>query len=231
MFTRLLRPGARLPLRLRRDGDERDVVLLVKERPAALDNGCPWLDARLAVALADNPIVFAPRVLAPSPAVPATAPAPSGSRGEGGTSRGRVATAPRPEVPSPVGVEYAPVPPLEPTMVPSPRLTTPEAPNAQVFVFGSPAVPVAIAGATLMRMTPEFRESFGVTRGVLVLDVARGSPAHNSGLKGGDVIVSAGGTAVTLPTSIQRAMRNSGDREVTLRIVRKKKPQTLVLRW
>jgi S1-C subfamily serine protease len=89
---------------------------------------------------------------------------------------------------------------------------------------------MVIAGATIVRTNADLRETFGVKSGVLVLDVARGSPAYGSGLKGGDVIVFAGRAAVTSPLSVQRAIENA-DGEVTLRIIRKKKAKSLVLRW
>src|SRR5215218_5936625 len=54
VFTRLLRPGNRLPIRVRRDGDVRDVLLLVGSRPPSLDNGCPFLDARIMAAFGDQ---------------------------------------------------------------------------------------------------------------------------------------------------------------------------------
>ena len=88
-----------------------------------------------------------------------------------------------------------------------------------------------IAGATIVRTNSDLRETFGVKSGVLVLDVARGSPAYSSGLKGGDVIVSVGRIAVTSPLSIQRAMEATEGRELALRIIRKKKEQSLTLRW
>ena len=66
---------------------------------------------------------------------------------------------------------------------------------------------------------------------VLVLDVARGSPAYASGLKGGDIIVSVGRGPVTSPLSVQRAIENADAQELTLRVIRKKQQQSLVLRW
>ena len=53
VFNQLLRPGTRLPLRVRRDGDTRDVLLVIKQRPPSLDNGCPFLDARIMAAFGD----------------------------------------------------------------------------------------------------------------------------------------------------------------------------------
>ena len=100
-----------------------------------------------------------------------------------------------------------------------------------VFVFSRMAAPMVIAGATIVRTNADLRETFGVKSGVLVLDVARGSPAYSSGLKGGDVIVSAGRIAVESPLSMQRAIETAEGAELPLRIIRKKKEQSLTLRW
>ena len=122
-------------------------------------------------------------------------------------------------------------------MIPSVPLAAPgttEPPPAQrtVFVFsGTSSAPMLIAGATIVRTNSDLRETFGVKSGVLVLDVARGSPAYASGLKGGDVIVSVGRVAVTSPLSIQRAIEATERRELPLRIIRKKKEQSLTLSW
>jgi len=91
--------------------------------------------------------------------------------------------------------------------------------------------PMVIAGATIIRTNADLRETFGVKSGVLVLDVARGTPAYNSGLRGGDIIVRAGRAAVTSPLSIQRAIQRADGSEVALQIIRKKKERALVLRW
>jgi S1-C subfamily serine protease len=90
---------------------------------------------------------------------------------------------------------------------------------------------MVIAGATIVRTNADLRETFGVKSGVLVLDVARGSPAYASGLKGGDIIVSVGRTAITTPLSLRRAIEAADESELQLRIMRKKKEQSLTLRW
>jgi len=101
-----------------------------------------------------------------------------------------------------------------------------------VFVFSNASTaPMLIAGATIVRTNADLRETFGVKSGVLVLDVARGSSAYSSGLKGGDVIVSVAGVAVTSPLSIQRAIEVADGSELQLRIIRKKREQSLTLKW
>ena len=59
----------------------------------------------------------------------------------------------------------------------------------------------------------------------------RGSPAAQSGLRSGDVIISVAGTPVSLPTAVQRLVAVADDREVPLEVVREKKTVTVTLRW
>jgi len=116
--------------------------------------------------------------------------------------------------------------------MPAPNAVETSPPDQRnVFVFSRMSAPMVIAGATIVRTNADLRETFGVKSGVLVLDVARGSPAYSSGLKGGDVIVSVGRVAVTSPLSIQRAIETADGTELPLRIIRKKKAQSLTLRW
>lgn len=48
-------------------------------------------------------------------------------------------------------------------------------------------------GVTIQELTPELAETFGTRHGVLVAEVAKGSPADHAGLQAGDVIVALGG--------------------------------------
>jgi len=230
VFTRLLRPGHRLPMRIRRDGETRDVQLLITERPPALDNGCPFLNARVMAAFGEPfTVVIPPAVRGFGRAVPAPPGAPEPSGGV------RLRTTRPAQAPVALGerspnVEAAPNAP----MVPSVTLIAPnaDAPGERsVFVVGSAVNQLVIAGATIVRPNADLRETFGVKRGVLVLDVARGTPAYKSGLKGGDIILSAGRFTATTPASVQRAMLATDDRSVELHIIRKQKAQTIELRW
>ena len=72
----------------------------------------------------------------------------------------------------------------------------------------------------------------GVKSGVFVTNVTEGSPARISGLRGGDVILRADSIKVETPIDLVRAIRAARpDNTVSLQIIRKHKPQTLVLRW
>jgi S1-C subfamily serine protease len=232
VFNQLLRPGTRLPMRVRRDGDSRDVLLLIKQRPAALDNGCPFLDARIMAAFGDPiSIVRFPM----SGAIVRAAPPPPTATTPGTRVRmARVPEAPAVAAGAPNGVvTVTPAAPLVPNIaMPAPSVTEPSPPGQRsVFMFSGPSSPMVIAGATIVRTNADLRETFGVKSGILVLDVARGSPAYASGLKGGDIIVSIGRMAVTTPMSLQRAIEGADGSELPLRIIRKKKEQALTLRW
>ena len=228
VFARLLRPGNRLPIRVKRDGDTRDVLLVVGQRPPSLDNGCPFLDARIMAAFGDQMTV------SPLPAVGGIVRV---APGQSTTIVRRAPVAPAETPPQPTravsgGVARSPRAQMDPSApLPAPASTEPGSSQRSVYVMsGNASAPMFIAGATIVRTNADLRETFGVKSGVLVLDVARGSPAYSSGLRGGDVIVFAGRSAVTSPLSVQRAIENA-DGEVTLRIIRKKKAQSLVLRW
>ncbi len=102
-----------------------------------------------------------------------------------------------------------------------------------VFVFSrGSAAPMVIAGATIVRTNADLRETFGVKSGVLVLDVARGSPAYSVGPQG------RRHHRVRWPNRRDvAAVGPAGDRERRMArsfrfaIIRKKKEQSLTLRW
>jgi C-terminal processing protease CtpA/Prc len=231
VFSQLLRPGNRLPIRVRRDGDVKDVVLVVGDRPASLDNGCPFLDARIMAAIGDQLTVSPLRVGAGSIVRPG---------GQSVYARGRVAPTPEttptpPAAPRAEGrvIVVAPTPMLPSLTIPTPAAPGERVPTRSGFVFtNSMSAPIVIAGATVVRTNADLRETFGVQNGVLVLDVARGSPAYSSGLRGGDIIVGVGRVNnVNNPATIQRAIDSADDAAVRLRVIRKKKAQSIVLRW
>jgi membrane-associated protease RseP (regulator of RpoE activity) len=92
-----------------------------------------------------------------------------------------------------------------------------------------------ILGAELTHMAEELREVFNVDRGVLVLNVAAGTPAERAGLRGGDVIVAADDQPISSPVELQRAMQRAMKPELRLEIVRKQKKEqvkrTVTLGW
>jgi S1-C subfamily serine protease len=99
------------------------------------------------------------------------------------------------------------------------------------IVLGGPRI-LALAGAELTELNPGLGALAGVeTPGVFVINVAVGTPAKESGLRPGDVIVKAGALAVGDPGDLIRAFRESNGSLLRLAIIRNKKPQTLTLRW
>jgi hypothetical protein len=89
-----------------------------------------------------------------------------------------------------------------------------------------------IAGAQVVTIDDELRESLKLDRGLLVLKVPRGSPAYDSGLRAGDVIQTANGQALTSPAGLARAMQSSmHERTMRLEIKREKKKKAVALRW
>ncbi len=208
-FTPLLRPGTRIPFKVRRGMESKLLTVTVEPRPDGFSTPCPWIDERIAAAMSPMQMtvtvttedgVVAPNAggqrivlhrAGPTPASPPTAPSPV------------VAAAP----PSP------PLPPLPPMG---------NGMSASTIVFG---------GAQFVAVGPELAEALGVERGMLVVSAGRGSPADQSGLRAGDVLLSADGQTVSSPLVFLQAVEESSRREVRLQILRRRKPLTLTLKW
>jgi len=105
------------------------------------------------------------------------------------------------------------------------------APVGGGYMYGFTTTNSAIAGATLMPLSDDWRATLGVDNGVLVTKVLPGTPAKDSGLHDGDVITSADGQSVASVRSLARIVSNAKANSVKLQIIRAGKPQTLVLRW
>jgi S1-C subfamily serine protease len=90
------------------------------------------------------------------------------------------------------------------------------------------------AGAEFTALNPDLCDALGVKpEGVFVTNVVDGSAARTAGLRGGDVIVKADDIDIASPPDLVRAIRNAveTDHAVDLQIIRKRKAQSLVLRW
>ena len=135
-----------------------------------------------------------------------------------------------------------------PVIVPPPPSSRPPRPayaavGALAPVRPMPASPPAfglrfsntgVAGAELTTITDGLARLVGVGRGVLVTSVSDGTPASESGLQDGDVIVKAAGEAVRSVFEVRRLLSlafDNGDRSLDLEIVRQKKVRRVVLRW
>jgi serine protease Do len=90
---------------------------------------------------------------------------------------------------------------------------------------------MTLAGAHVQRF-PALKQYFGVDSGLLVLSVVPGTPAADAGLRDGDVIVGAGGKAITSPMDLSRALNAARSRaSLTLEIVRQRKRRNIDLTW
>jgi S1-C subfamily serine protease len=88
------------------------------------------------------------------------------------------------------------------------------------------------AGAEFTALNADLCEMLGVKpEGVFVTTVAEGTIARVSGLRGGDVVVAADSIKIENPIDLVRAIRSADDRSVRLEIIRRHKPQTVVLSW
>ena len=83
------------------------------------------------------------------------------------------------------------------------------APVAGGFMYGFSGAGAGIAGAMLLTLDDDWRAALGVDNGVLVSRVLPGTPAKDSGLRGGDVIISADGEAVASVRTFSRIVSNS----------------------
>lgn len=123
------------------------------------------------------------------------------------------------DLPRGFSFDFDAVPPAPPRPPAAPR--APRAPRRDMWFGGSRL------GASVQPLTSQLATYFGAKAGVLVSDVADGSAAAKAGLKAGDVITSIDGHAVGDPGDVLRELRGAAGREVSLAIVRDRKPQTL----
>ncbi len=95
---------------------------------------------------------------------------------------------------------------------------------------GTPSI--GIVGALLTRLNDDMRDALSVkANGLFVIDVQIGTPAGEAGLKSGDVILKADRELVANPGELIRIMRASANKQLQLEVIRKRKPQTVTLRW
>ena len=203
----LLKPGSRLPVRYRRDGVINSVSALVEPRPEGW-SACPWID-----------ITMGPPVLAMQPKIRILRSKPNGfgfvfvDSGVPVTAMPRTQT--RVEVVSPNA--RARTPELPPT---------PYAPARLAGVIGGNTV---VGGAVLIPLTPDAREGLGINDGVLVIDVLRGSPAREAGLRAGDVIVAVRGRKVTSISQLLLGLDAVRDGVWQLKVTRRNQKPRIVL--
>ncbi len=101
------------------------------------------------------------------------------------------------------------------------------APSPFVFSFDE----VALLGAAFRGMTVGMRTELNAPEGgVIVVDVAPGTPAGRAGLRPLDVVVRANGELVLNPATLQRLVL-AAERELRLELVREQKPVRTTVRW
>lgn len=98
------------------------------------------------------------------------------------------------------------------------------------FTFGAGVYP--FAGMEFTALNEDIRDLLGVKpEGVFVTNVLEGTPARIAGLRGGDVLLIANGVRLVTPVDLVQAISEADERRLNLRIIRKRKPQTLTLSW
>jgi len=92
--------------------------------------------------------------------------------------------------------------------------------------------PNGLFGANLSNMSDELAKILKLKKGVLVNDVPEDTPAFRSGLRTGDVIVTANDDSVTTVAELRDAvMRHFADHAAELQVVRQQKVKKLTVSW
>lgn len=96
------------------------------------------------------------------------------------------------------------------------RAAAPVGPAAPVAPVARPMTPYVagrdrVAGARVTPLNPGLAEYFGTGRGVLVVEVAPGTPADEGGLRPGDVLLRVGGVEVDGLEGLRRAVALAPD--------------------
>ena len=137
-----------------------------------------------------------------------------------------------PSAPAPGSPPRAVVNPLPPSRTlagPTPVLA-PMAPMAPIITLTTNGV----LGAQMATVTEAMKRSLDLPQGVLVTAVPVGSPAGESGLEEGDVLLRVGSqlvrTVLDVREQVARAFEN-GERSIGIELRRGKARRTLTLRW
>ena len=197
----LLRPGSTVAVRVRRNGSEREVPVLVARRP---------------------------RTYAPQAAIPIDVLSDIRGDAERITAELIREVTRRAGDRPPGRVQPPSAPGFLRSREPAPPVFWP--PRAATSPFGVGG-DMAVAGAVVAQLNPDLREALGAPKGVLVVNVVAATPAEVAGLRGGDVIVRAAGEPVVVAQDVQRALQQSGDGTCELEVVRKGQRRKVTLRW
>ena len=203
VFAELLRPGAKVALKLQRGRDFVTVTPVVEPLPDGPSTSCSWVDPGTAYVLAPMP--------SQTPSEVRFDNAPDGARRYAYT----YTTRPR----SDSGVVAAATP------VPAGAVFA-----GPMTAFYSGGVR-SLAGLQLVALSEESSRALGVKHGLLVNQVGPGTPGREAGLQGGDVMISADSVDLRSIGTLQRVLSRARDRTVTIVIVRDRKTQTVQYRW
>ena len=205
----MLKPGARLNMRVRRNSAARTVAVTVGRRPAA--HG---------VAVASSGMLYTP-----SPEISAEV------RREMARAQAelRKALENSPELTAQQREQ------LQRLMRESVEAGTRTA--VAPLLFSRTAL-AGVAGAEMAPLNEDLADLVGLRRGVFVVKVNPGTPAEKSGLRGGDVITAVGDSVVNDVSQLRRAINaeqrrvraGTGSREIAVHIVRKHRKQKLTLK-
>lgn len=214
-------PGAKLTLIVGREGGRREITVTVGERPMTFGGGCmPYRDVRFLDPSGQNIVMYRQ----PGSGAGGVARAGATGSGQGGTLRRRVETDAEGR---PVRVVLSPDSLPQGTFIVIPPAGAGGAPFLPRG--GSGAI---VAGAEVSLVNGGLRTIFAVDYGALVLNVAPRSPAEQSGIVSGDVIVRANGENVTAIAVLQRAIQGAREkRSVVLDVIRAKQPRQITLHW
>ena len=107
--------------------------------------------------------------------------------------------------------------------------TPPGMPSMAGFSYGN-----AVAGAQLSTVSEGLGKALGVSSGVLVTSAPVSSPAGQSGLRDGDVIMKVAGQDVRRASDVRDLVAlaaDNGDHAIDLVITRQRRPMKLTLKW
>ena len=91
------------------------------------------------------------------------------------------------------------------------------------------ATSIPQVGVGVTPLTPQLAQYFGVEGGLLINNVRLDLPGSKAGLKAGDVIVEIDGEPVRAGFARMRAIDNKKESDITLKIVRDRKNQTVTV--
>jgi C-terminal processing protease CtpA/Prc len=207
VFADLLHPGRAIALKVQRGGEVFTLTPTVEQMPEAMaSNSCAKVDIAAGYFLSPRP--------AQAPTVVRMRSAGAGGQGYAytySTNAGRDSN----ELQAAVAA---------PTATTSGVMTGP-----MVGLFGGGAN--SLAGLQLIALSTESSRALGVDHGILVNQVLQGTPGREAGLRGGDILLLADSVELRSIGTLQRVIRNSTDRRVTMVIMRDRKRETVMLKW